>query len=185
MLHNDDVALVDNGFQNVMDFLKDEKNLRVYIPGTGDRDTYEANLARFVTKVRCIIEQVLGQLKKKFELLVMAAHNATLCYDFDYLLIVGALLNSFQKPILSDDEYDNVGEIMRSRLNVPNKLKIVVNDLNLAQQRVPFDDTAFTSLDNEENNLVMRFPQLLLDDLYAVCLGLLPTIPQKPMMIHS
>ena len=40
MLHNYEFALVDNGFQDVMDFLKDEKNLRVDIPGTGDRDTY-------------------------------------------------------------------------------------------------------------------------------------------------
>ena len=101
----------------------------------------------------------------------MSAHNATLGYDFDYLLIVRALLNSFHKPVLSDDEYDNVREIMRSRLNVPNKLKIVVKDLNLAQQRVPFDDTAFISLDNEENNLVMRFTQLSLHDLNAVCLS--------------
>ena len=63
MLHNDEVALVDNGFRDVMYFLKHEKNLRFYIPGTGDRDTYEANLARFVTKMRWIIEQVFGQLE--------------------------------------------------------------------------------------------------------------------------
>ena len=114
---------------------------------------------------------MFARLKKKIKLLAVPAHNATLFYDFDYLLIASALFNLFHKPILSDVEYDNVGKIMKLRLNVPNKLKVVVNDLNLSQQRVPFDNTAFTSLDNEENNSLMQFPQLSMDDLYEVCLG--------------
>ena len=56
-------------------------------------------------------------------------------------------------------------------MNVPNRLKDIVKAFNLSQQRIPFEDTAFTNLDNEENNRLLQFPQLSLDDLYNICLG--------------
>ena len=54
VLQDKDVIIVDDGFR-VCDFLINEKHFRTYIPGTGERDTLEANEARFVTKVRWII----------------------------------------------------------------------------------------------------------------------------------
>lgn len=64
VLQKDDVIIVDNGFRDVVDKLK-EKGLNTYVPGTGQRNTLEANKARFVTKVRWVNEQLFGRLKKK------------------------------------------------------------------------------------------------------------------------
>lgn len=171
VLREKDVILVDNGFRDILDFLINQKKLQAYIPGTGERDTLEANQARFVTKVRWIIEQVFGRLKQKFKLFALPAHNATLCNDYDYLLIAFALLNLFHKPILSDEEHQNVSQIMKSRLNVPNRLKNIVQQYNLSQQRVPFDDANYTAMDNQENNSLLLFPKLTMEDLYYVSLG--------------
>lgn len=153
-----------------LDDLK-ERGLTAYVPGTGQRDTVEANKARFVTKVRWVNEQVFGRLKKKFKLFALPAHNATLLHDYDSLLIAFALLNVFHEPILSDREHENIALVMKSRLNVPNLLKDVVGKYNLSKVKVPYIDINYTALDNEENNLLLHFPKLTLNDLYLVSLG--------------
>jgi len=61
---------------------------------------------------------------------------------------------------------------MKSRLNTPNLLKDVVDHYNLSKVKVPYIDVNYTPLDNkEENNSVLGFPQLTLNDLYEVSLG--------------
>lgn len=165
-----DVIIVDNGFRDVLDELK-KRGLVAYVPGTGQRDTVEANKARFVTKVRWINEQLFGRLKKKFKAFALPAHNATLIHDYDSLLIAFALLNLFHKPILSDKEHEDIALLMKSRLNVPNLLKDVVGQYNLSKVKVPYIDINYTALDNGENNIVLQFPKLGLVDLYNISLG--------------
>lgn len=169
-LQENDVVIVDNGFRDAVGSLQ-EKGLLSYMPGTGHRDTFEANKARFVTKVRWVNEQVFGRLKKKFKIFAIPAHNATLLHDYDSLLIAFALLNLFHEPILSDKEHGDIAIIMKSRLDVPNRLKDIVNQFNLSKVKVPYIDLNYTELDNEENNLELGFPQLTLADLHAVSLG--------------
>lgn len=169
-LHRNDVIIVDNGFRDVLGDLK-ERGLTAYVPGTGQRDTLEANKARFVTKIRWANEQLFGRLKKKFKLFVLPAHNSTLEHDYDSLLIAFALLNLFHEPILSDKENEDIAVLMKSRLNTPNLLKDVVSNYNLSKVKVPYIDLNYTCLDNAYNNLVLEFPQLTLNDLYAVSLG--------------
>jgi len=55
-----------------------------------------------------VIEQVFGQLKKKFKTFSLPAHNATLTNDYESFQIAFALLNLFHKPILSDTSYDDI-----------------------------------------------------------------------------
>lgn len=165
-----DVVIVDNGFRDVVGALQD-KGLKTYIPGTGQRDTAEANKARFVTKLRWVNEQVFGRLKKKFKLFAVPAHNATLIHDYETLLIAFALLNVFHKPILSDKEHADLAVIMKSRLNVPNLLKDVVQHHSLSKVRVPYIDVNYTLLDNDENNAIIQFPHLSQNDLYNISLG--------------
>lgn len=170
VLQKDDVIIVDNGFRDAVDELK-EKGLKPYVPGTGQRDTLEANKARFVTKIRWANEQLFGRLKKKFKQFALPAHNATLENDYESLLIAFALLNLFHKPILSDKEHEDIALAMKSRLHVPNLLKEVVGHYNLSKVKVPYIDFNYTALDNKLNNLVLQFPELTLDDLYQVSLG--------------
>lgn len=169
-LQRNDVIIVDNGFRDALDALK-QRGLTAYVPGTGQRDTIEANKARFVTKVRWVNEQLFGRLKKKFKLFALPAHNSTLLHDYDSLLIAFALLNVFHEPILSDKNHEDMAILMKSRMNVPNLLKDVVGQYNLSKVKVPFIEVNYTSLDNEENNLNLQFPKLTLDDLYSVSLG--------------
>lgn len=170
-LQEGDVILADRGFRDVITYLKEDKKFNVYCPGIGQLETIEANQSRFVTKVRWVIEQVFGRLKTKFRIFALPAHNATLADDNDSLKIAFALLNLFHKPICSDQMYENVATIMTSRLNVPNKLKSIVEQYNLAQVKVPYIEVNYTRLDNRENNNLLQFPELTMNDLYYLSLG--------------
>ena len=101
----------------------------------------------------------------------MPAHNATLNHDFGYLLIAFALLNLFQEPVLCDKFHQDIAQIMKSRANVPNRLKLIAKKFNLSQLKVPYLDIEYTTLDNEENNQRLQFSRLTLDHLYHLRLG--------------
>lgn len=118
-----DIILVDRGFR-VMEFLRKEKKLNVYCPGLGQLDTLKAN-SWFVTKIRWIIEQVFGRLKKKFKIFALPTHNATLEHNYEALLIAFALLNLFHESIFCDKVHADIANVIKSRLNVPNRLKEV------------------------------------------------------------
>jgi len=63
-------------------------------------DTFECNIIRFITKIRWMVEQVFGRLKKKFKIFAIPAHNTTLDKDYDSLLIAFALLNLFSRIMM-------------------------------------------------------------------------------------
>lgn len=92
-------------------------------------------------------------------------------HDYDTWLIAFALLNLFHVPILSDKEHADVASLMKSRINVPNRLKDVVERYNLSKVKVPYIELNYTVLDNDENNRILEFPQLTWDDLYGISLG--------------
>jgi len=78
--------------------------------------------------------------------------------DYESLQIDFALLNLFHKPILSDTSYEDIMHIMKSRVNIPNRLKIIVQELNLSQVKSPYLELEYTAIDNEENNQQLQFP---------------------------
>jgi len=125
---NIDIVLVDRDFRDVVNFLITNKKLYVYCPGLGQLDTIEANTSRFVTKCRWIIEQVFGRLKKKFKIFSLLIMQLWQTMNLSKLLS-----NLFHKPILSDTSYGDIAHIMKSRMNIPNRLKIVVQKFNLSQ----------------------------------------------------
>jgi len=92
--------------------------------------------------------------------------------DYESLQIAFAFLNLFHKPILSDTSYENIAHIMKSRVNIPNRLKIVVQEFSLSQVKSPYLELEYTVIHNEENNQQFQFPQLTIDDLYYLNLGL-------------
>ena len=101
----------------------------------------------------------------------MSAHNATLNHDYDYLLIAFTLLNLFHKPVLSDKFHQDIVQIMKSQVNVPNRLRLIAKEFNLSQLKAPYLDIEYTTLDNEKNNQRLQFPGLILDHLYHLSLG--------------
>jgi len=63
---------------------------------------------------------------------------------------------------------------MKSRLNISNRLKIVVQEFNLSQVKSSYLELEYTTIDNKENNQQFQFPQLTIDDLYYLSLGPYP-----------
>jgi len=59
---------------------------------------------------------------------------------------------------------------MKSRVNIPNHLKIIVQEFNLSQIK-SYLELENTAIDNEENNQQLQLPQLTIDDLYYLSLG--------------
>ncbi|KYN03209.1 hypothetical protein ALC62_05955, partial [Cyphomyrmex costatus] len=153
LIHENDVISVDRGFRDVI------------------LNTLDANLSRFVTKCRWIVEQVFGRLKIKFKIFAIPAHNSTLIHDYQALLIAFALLNLFHEPILSDRINEDVAVLMKSRLHIPNQLQCVVEKFNLSKVRAAFLQIEYVTFDNVENNQQLCFPHLTLDDLYSISLG--------------
>jgi len=60
---------------------------------------------------------------------------------------------------------------MKFQVNIPNRLKIVVQEFNLSQVKSPYFELKYTVIDNEENNQQLQLPQLTIDDLYYLSLG--------------
>lgn len=76
-------------------------------------------------------------IKEQVKIFSIPAHNATVADDYTSLLIGFALLNLFHKPILSDSMHEDAANVMKSRVNIPNHLKTIVDDYNLSQVRAP------------------------------------------------
>lgn len=72
----------------------------------------------------------------------------------------------FHKPILADKELEDIAQVMKARLNIPNVLKDIVQQYNLTQQKV-----VYTPINNKENNELLQFPKLSMDDLYSISRG--------------
>jgi len=56
---------------------------------------------------------------------------------------------------------------MISRVNIPNRLKMVVHEFNLSQGKSLYLELEYTAIDSEENNQQLQFSsQLTIDVLY-------------------
>ena len=60
---------------------------------------------------------------------------------------------------------------MKSRLNMPDNLKSLVEKQNLTKMKVPYIEVNYKPIDNDDNNTLLQFPKLSLDDLYHISLG--------------
>jgi len=48
--------------------------------------------------------------------------------------------------------YEDTANVMKSRINIPNRLKVIVEEYNLFQVRSLYLKTHHTTIDNIENN---------------------------------
>lgn len=171
ILQPGDVFLMDRGFRDVLPELTDDAHgYRAFTPAmatSGALTTEEANSTRFVTKVRYIVEQTFGKLKKKFKFFAQPAHNGALEHDFDSLMVAFSLMNLFHTPVITDvEDSEEIVNLMIARRHTPNLLKELVCGLNLNRQRA-----SFVPLDSSVHEIEQLFPQLTLEQLRRVCLG--------------
>jgi len=64
-----------------------------------------------------------------------------------------------------------IENVTKSRVNIPNHLKVIVKEYNLSQVRSPYLEIHCTTTDNIENNQLLRFSQFELNDLYYLNLS--------------
>lgn len=163
-----DIILLDRGFRDCVAFVKD-KGFDVKMPALlqVSRDkkqlsTAEANNSRLVTAIRFVVEARNGHLKTIFKVFDMTWNSLALKHIQDDILICCALINCYFRSIESNRGIaDEIVFRMLNRLNTPNRLSNIIDELDLKKKiRVfePFDD--FDSL-----------PTLTILDLIYISLG--------------
>ena len=120
--------------------------------------TEEANLSRFVTKVRWVVEAIHGIIGQKFKLLNNQYKNKSLKKLESYVKIANYLHNEFSKGFSSDENMtDEIVSRMKSRQDIENTLAKQVEAGNYNKKH-----KIFKKLKSSE---VQDFPKLNMDQL--------------------
>ena len=123
----DDVMVVDRGFRDAVDILKDF-GINAQMPHFLNKPqkqhtSEEANESRLVTKVRWVVESVNGRIKK-WKVLSNILPNSQIPYVGDYVRIVCSLCNAFRHPLVTNTDSDKViARRMMALAKSPNKLQ--------------------------------------------------------------
>ena len=107
----DDFMVVDRGFRDAVDILKDF-GINAQMPhflnkSQKQHTTEEANESRLVTKVRWVVESANGRIKK-WKVLSNKLPNSQIPYVGDYVRIVCSLCNAFRPPLVTSTDSDKV-----------------------------------------------------------------------------
>lgn len=151
-----DIFILDCGFCDVAGDLKN-KGFKVLMPALKGQQKQltvkQANVSRFVTKTRWIVEAVHGMIKKIYQLLDSVLDNKMLQKVKSYFWIASFLLNKFGKRLASDKDIANeVLDRMVSRLNEENTLAAEIEQNSWLRKKLSFH--ALSSMD------VMDFPEM-------------------------
>lgn len=165
LVKSGDHFILDRRFRNCAPDLE-EKGIVVQMPTchNGKLSTKEANLTRFCTKLRWVIESISGVLKSKFKLLDRVTPNQSLCkIDTEYK-IAASLHNMFGTVLSSDhDDMEQIVSEMKRKVQMSNSLEDYVNSNNLNLKR-----GVFVRIEDASN---IGFPQLSMDQLKLLTLG--------------
>lgn len=168
-LKEDDVMVVDRGFRDAMEFLK-ESGLRVEMPsylqkGAKQHTTEEANLSRLVTKVRWVVESANGRIKQ-WRLLDKVVPNTLVPQIGDFIRIICAMCNKFRPPLASmEPESEELAIQMLERVTLPNAVKELVEEHNLLKRRTPYQKV------NSADEILSDFPRISMEDLRSITMG--------------
>ncbi|XP_074595462.1 uncharacterized protein LOC141850685 [Brevipalpus obovatus] len=163
-----DVFALDRGFRDIVPELLAE-GFSVFTPGSagssGQLSWEQANQSRKVTKIRWVVEAVFGRIKTQFRLMHHILRNTDVNNKNMELKICCAILNKYGERFVSDKEFKvAIAERIISRMQVPQKLSLFVDHLNLTQVR-----TSFTTFDPDE--LKLLDPPLTEHEFYMLATG--------------
>lgn len=124
-LQAEDIVIVDRGFRDCVPELR-RRGLLVKMPasapGNQQLTVREANLSRFVTILRFIVEQVNGQLKGIFPYFMNRVESQSVPHVMDDLQIAAAIINCFKNRLQTKDGEEELALKMIDGLNSPNYL---------------------------------------------------------------
>lgn len=109
-LKDDDVLIVDRGFRDDIPFLN-ELGFKTHMPAflqksVKQHSTNEANMTRFVTKVRWVVEAANGRIKK-WKFLDNVVCNSQIPHIRDFVRIICAIINKYRPPLKKDNQDDD------------------------------------------------------------------------------
>ena len=164
----DDVLVVDCGFRDAIDILKDF-GINSHMPhflnkSQKQHTTEEANESRPVTKVRWVVESANGRIKK-WKALSNTMPNSQIPYVGDYVRIVCSLCNAFRPPLVTSKDSDKViARRMMALAKTPNKLQDKVLKNGWDKKRV-----IWKKIDDEK---LENFPEMTEDELRDLTMGI-------------
>lgn len=155
-----DIVVVDRGFRDVVDTLKN-RGLIVKLPkGTqGNKMTRnDANESRLATKTRFVVEVRNSHIKNKWKYLSGTKVYQSIPHLKMDFQTCAALVNAFCGEIQSDKhDWDHIGDLMLFKKNEPNILSNIIHHIpNASFRRV--------------NNLTL-FPKLSYNELREISQG--------------
>lgn len=141
-----DVILLDRGFRDCIEFLKN-RGFTVHMPALLQRSqnnqqlsTIEANKSRLVTANRYGVETRNGHIKTIFKIFQKEWYNIALPHLMSDFRICAALINVYFKSIESNKGYDTeIASRMLARINTPNRLSTIIHTNNFQRQLKQFD----------------------------------------------
>ena len=187
-----DVFVLDRGFRDVSSELR-RRGYTVFMPALttqragqqDDRQTWQqssqqsrqqsgqrkqltwqqANQSRRVTKVRWVVEAVIGRLKTQFRLMHHILQNTDIRSKNFELKICCAILNKYGQRFISDrSSSELIVERIISRMDVEQRLVNMVRNHNLTMQR-----TMFRNLDLSSERLLN--PPLSMQEFHFLATG--------------
>ena len=153
-----DLMILDRGFRDVVRELKSDYELDVKMPicvpnsrKDGRLTTLEANMSRFVTKIRYIIEVINGVFKNSFKALDSIINKRIKNIINDYR-IAAALINAFHKRRFTDGAAAvEVAKLMKAKKNTKNLLETGTKKFVLGKNFVKLDALNINDFPKIEN----------------------------------
>lgn len=171
-LKEDDVFIVDRGFRDATPFLN-ELGFKTQMPSflqkyDKQHSTTEANMTRFVTKVRWVVEAANGRIKK-WKFLNNVVCNSEIPHIKDFIRIICAIINKYRPPLKPNNpEDDEIARQMRSA---------ALSQTNCLQERIArnpklkFRSKSKNWVSIETRNTIPDFPVLNEEKLRKLTFG--------------
>ncbi|CAC5387950.1 unnamed protein product [Mytilus coruscus] len=170
-LETSDVCVVDRGFRDVIDFLREQGynvEMPVYLKkGSKQHPVEEANASRLVTKVRWVVESVNARIKQwRFFDKVVSNHFIPIIGDL--LRIVCAVCNKFRPPLAGTHPEDkSIAEAMLEKCKKGNAIQKMVTEEGLLTKRTIYKLVDASNVLDE----LADFPVLSMDKLREITMG--------------
>lgn len=161
LIKNDDVAIIDRGFRNIVKKLNEygliEKIPACIPPEQKQLTTFQANHTRLVTKCRWVIEAINGILKRSFKAL-QSVPNTMLKHIITDYKIAAALINAFRPRLTSDGlDAELIAKNMLKKINTSNLMVKYLDKHNIKRDFLEIDSTDLIDFPRLELKTIINY----------------------------
>ena len=151
LLRPNDHIILDRGFRDAIDTLKNKYHLTTHMPvckspRQKQLNTLQANESRLTTKTRYMVEIINGKLTNPFRANGKVHRNIELSHSLDDYRIAGALVNRFFTLHTPNTNDVNIATLMKTRLTTVNRLENLLSTYNIDKTRKDFQKMTASSI---------------------------------------